>query len=70
MPGFTSRYNITRLVYAEAFADVREALAREKQLTGWRRSRKLNLVESVNAEWEDLSEAWFRAEEDPSLRSG
>lgn len=70
VPGFTSRYNVIRLVYAEAFTDVREAIAREKQIKGWVRSKKIALVESVNPEWEDLSEAWFPAEQDPSLRSG
>ena len=39
-PGFTSRYHITRLVYFEEFGDVRDAIAREKQLKGWVRSRK------------------------------
>jgi putative endonuclease len=68
--GFTSRYNVARLVYAEAFEDVRDAVAREKQIKGWLRSKKMALVESVNPEWEDLSEAWFPAEQDPSLRSG
>ena len=67
--GFTSRCNITRLVYYETTDDVREAIAREKQIKGWTRARKIELVESVNVEWEDLGECWFAAEEDSSLRS-
>ena len=53
--GFTSRYRITRLVYFEEFADIRDAIAREKELKGWLRSRKLYLIESSNPTWEDLS---------------
>ena len=70
VPGFTRKYNITRLVHADEFGDVREAIAREKQIKGWRRDRKIELVESVNPEWDDLAETWFAAEQDPSLRSG
>ena len=58
VPGFTARYNIDRLVYAEAAPDAFTAIAREKQIKGWRRERKLALVETVNPQWEDLSEAW------------
>jgi putative endonuclease len=56
--GFTSKYRIDRLVYFEATTDVRAAISREKQLKGWRRSRKLALIESVNPSWEDLTEDW------------
>lgn len=59
-PGFTRRYRVTRLVYFEAFADIRDAIAREKQLKGWRRSRKIRLVENRNPNWEDLAEHWFQ----------
>ena len=52
--GFTARYRLWRLVYAEAFAYVRDAIAREKQLKGWRRDRKIALVESVNPTWTEL----------------
>ena len=55
---FTARYRITRLVYQEEFQDVRDAIAREKRIKGWRRERKLAFIESFNAEWCDLSEAW------------
>ena len=70
VPGFTSKYNVTRLVYAEESGDVREAIAREKQIKGWRRERKIELIESVNPEWDDLADAWFASEQDPSPRSG
>ena len=60
-PGFTSRYHITRLVYFEEFGDVRDAIAREKQLKGWVRSRKLRLIEQKNPTWEDLANTWFSA---------
>jgi len=60
--GFTKKYNLTQLVYYEAGADVREAIAREKQLKGWRRSKKLALIESLNPKWNDLSDGWFSAE--------
>ncbi len=58
VPGFTSKYNITRLVYYEEFSDVRDAIAREKQIKGWLREKKIALIESVNPEWKDLSEEW------------
>jgi putative endonuclease len=68
-PGFTSRYNLTRLVYFEETPSIRSAIAREKQLKGWLRERKLELVRGVNPGWRDLSEGWYPAT-DPSLRSG
>lgn len=52
---FTSKYNIDRLIYVEETSDVREAIAREKQLKGWSRAKKIALIESVNPEWRDLS---------------
>ena len=64
---FTARYNVTRLVYFEQFMRVEDALAREKQLKGWRRAKKVALIESVNPSWEDL---WCTARPGPSLRSG
>ena len=53
--GFTSRYHIDRLVYLETFGDIRAAIRREKQIKGWRRSRKSELIESMNPGWKDLS---------------
>ena len=57
--GFTSRYRVTRLVYYEEFADIRDAIAREKAIKGWTRSRKIGLVEARNPAWEDLARDWF-----------
>ncbi len=51
---FTSKYNIHKLVYFEETSDVRAALEGEKQLKGWRRSKKNALIESTNPEWKDL----------------
>ena len=53
---FTARYDVTRLVYFEEWNDSNQAIAREKQLKGWRRQRKIDLIESVNPAWNDLSE--------------
>lgn len=62
IPGFTQKYNITNLVYHEATGDVREAIAREKQIKGWLRAKKVALIESVNSDWRDLSEDWDEAQ--------
>ena len=58
IPGFTSRYGIDRLVYFEACRDVTSAIAREKQIKAGSRKRKLELIESANPNWDDLSAAW------------
>ena len=55
IPGFTARYNITRLVHVEETMDVHAALAREKQLKGWLRKKKIALIEQDNPNWQDLS---------------
>jgi len=52
---FTSRYGITRLVYVEEFTDPNQAIAREKQLKGWRRAKKVRLIEQTNRDWLDLA---------------
>ncbi|MFQ5895358.1 MAG: GIY-YIG nuclease family protein [Nitrospinota bacterium] len=67
--GFAARYNIARLVHFEIFDDVREAIAREKQIKSWRRAKKVSLIESANPRWSDLSEGWFGESGDSSLRS-
>jgi putative endonuclease len=54
--GFTSRYNLTQLVYYEQFDDIRDAIAREKQIKGWARAKKLALIESLNPDWIDLAD--------------
>lgn len=56
--GFTKKYRIAKLVYYEATNDVREAIAREKQIKGWLRKKKIALIESLNPKWRDLSEDW------------
>jgi len=59
IPGFTRDYRIFRLVHFEAFAGVREAIAREKQIKGWRREKKVKLIESSNPAWDDLAANGF-----------
>jgi putative endonuclease len=54
LEGFTKRYNIKHLVYFESFTDVRAAIAREKQIKGWSRLKKLALIRSRNPDWKDL----------------
>ncbi len=54
VPGFTKKYNMTRLVYYESTDDVYAAIEREKQMKGWLRSKKIALIESVNPDWRDL----------------
>jgi putative endonuclease len=56
LQGFTKRYNVVRLVYSEQFRDIRAAIAREKEIKGWLRSKKVALIESTNPEWKDLAE--------------
>lgn len=58
VPGFTAKYNISRLVYFEETTDALSAIAREKQIKGWLRVKKTNLIESTNPEWLDLAEDW------------
>jgi putative endonuclease len=55
VPGFTSRYRIFPLVHFEVFTDVRSAIAREKEIKGWRREKKVWLIERHNRTWEDLA---------------
>ena len=58
VPGFTSRYNVDRLVYFEVFRDVANAIGREKQIKGYGRPKKVALIERDNACWRDLSLDW------------
>ena len=60
--GFTARYNCDRLVWFEQYHDVQSAIAREKELKGWRRSKKIALSESANPTWADLSREWYEYE--------
>ena len=52
--GFTSKYNATKLVYYEVCEDVRSAIAREKQIKAGSRQKKLDLIDAMNPEWDDL----------------
>ena len=65
---FTRQYRVSTLVYSEEHSLIEDAIAREKQIKGWRRSKKNALVETVNPTWADLLES--RGEKGPSLRSG
>jgi len=56
LEGFTKRYNLTQLVYYESTNDVMAAIAREKQLKGWTRAKKLALISGFNPTWRDLDE--------------
>ncbi len=57
--GFTKQYGVTTLVYFEEFHDVRDAIARENEIKGWTRKRKIGLIEAANADWDDLAAGWF-----------
>ncbi len=60
LSGFTSRYNITKLVHYEESNDIYIAIAREKQIKGWLRAKKIALIEATNPEWKDLSLEWYQ----------
>jgi putative endonuclease len=68
--GFTKKYNVNRLVYYESFDDPRDAISREKEIKGWRRSKKNALIETLNPKWTDLSAMLYEDMRGPSLRSG
>ena len=57
-PGFTSRYNLTRLVYCEIFSYPGDAIRREKEIKGWVRNKKIKLIEGKNPHWHDLAADW------------
>ncbi|HET6177791.1 MAG TPA: GIY-YIG nuclease family protein [Candidatus Sulfotelmatobacter sp.] len=57
--GFTTIYELDRLVYFERFEDVHRAIGREKQIKGWLRIKKIALIVSVNPAWRDLSLEWY-----------
>jgi putative endonuclease len=73
VPEFTARYRIHRLVHFETYRDVRATIAREKEIKGWSRAKKIALIETTNSTWEDLADdlfARFPRKADPSLCSG
>ena len=65
--GFTKKYNVNKLVYFDGTTDVNAAITREKQIKGWTRQKKIDLIEGINPKWLDLAEQF--AGEDSSLRS-
>ena len=69
LEGFTKRYDLTMLVFYEETPDVHVAIAREKQIKGWLRERKIALVESMNPNWQDLSREWYEEWADSSRAS-
>ncbi len=69
VPGFTTRYRIFRLVHFEFFADIRDAIAREKEIKGWRREKKIRLIELKNPTWEDLATQLPHAYQSRQLQS-
>lgn len=54
IPGFCAKYNLTKLIYCEQTSDIRSAIAREKELKGWLRQKKINLIENLNPNWDEL----------------
>jgi putative endonuclease len=58
--GFTKKYNVTKLVYFECGNDVRAAIAREKQIKAGSRQKKNDLINSINPEWNDLFDEYFK----------
>jgi len=67
LEGFTSKYNVTQLVYYECFQNVRDAIHREKEIKGWIRQKKIALIESVNPKWKDFSARWSNCQSDERL---
>ena len=67
--GFTKRYRLTILVYYETYNDIGDAISREKEIKGWRRSKKNALVETLNPKWIDLSPTLCQQLRDPSPSS-
>jgi putative endonuclease len=62
LDGFSSKYDCDRLVWFESHQNVTAAIAREKQLKGWRREEKIALIEKMNPTWIDLSKDWYDVE--------
>lgn len=68
LEGFSSKYKVTQLVYYQSFDDVRNAIHREKEIKGWVRRKKIELIECVNPKWKDLSIGWYNPQSDEKLR--
>ena len=58
IPGFSAKYNTTLLVWFESTNDIGEAIEVEKRIKGWKRDKKIALIEAQNPEWRDLSRDW------------
>ena len=58
LPGFSDKYNVNRLVYYEEFQNITDAIAREKEIMGWVRKKKVALIEGENPTWADLAADW------------
>ncbi len=56
--GFTKKYKCHKLVYYENYSDIKQAIAREKQLKNWNRNKKQELINIINPHWQDLSAEW------------
>jgi putative endonuclease len=54
MPGFTQKYHLRRLVYFESYENASDAIVREQQQKGWRRAKKIKLIEALNPKWSEL----------------
>jgi putative endonuclease len=61
--GFTKKYNVTRLIYYEETSYIYDALAREKEIKGWSRKKKIDLVKSINPQFVDLATEWYSEED-------
>jgi putative endonuclease len=68
--GFSAKYGVDRLLYCEQYSYSEHAIAREKQLKGWRREKKIALIAKENPKWEDLSREWFVAIPSVFVRRG
>lgn len=67
VPGFTKKYSVDKLLHFEIFDHAPDAIKREKQIKGWRREKKVQLIERLNPGWNDLSDGGIQ---DPSASSG
>jgi len=70
IPGFSRQYRVDRLVYLEPFEWIQQAIAREKQIKGWSRAKKVALIETRNPAWVDLSEQWSDQERETGFLAG
>jgi putative endonuclease len=68
--GFTAQHQVGLLVYLDKLSGIRPAISREKAVKGWKRNRKIALIEAGNPDWDDLAASWFERPLDPSHGSG